>query len=121
MTSRAKRKNWVGSVDTLLRGVPPSGSPADALSTQVRLLAMLGSASPLNELLDGLVRYVESWSEGLLCTVLLVDPTGRLLVPGAAPSMPADYARAIGPVPIEEGRGSKPLSSIEIPSQPMLT
>ena len=106
MSSRATRNQFIGSVDTLLRGVPPSGSRAYALSTQVRLLAMLGSASPLNELLDGLVRYVESWAEGLLCTVLLVDSTGRQLVPGAAPSIAPEYASAIGPVPIEEGKGS---------------
>ncbi|MGB8691897.1 MAG: PAS domain-containing protein [Steroidobacteraceae bacterium] len=56
-------------------------------------------------LLEGLATYVETWAEGLQCTVLLVDSTGRLLLPGAAPSLPAAYVNAIGPVPIEEGHG----------------
>lgn len=75
------------------------------LRAQVRLLALLTSAAPLNVLLDGLATYVETWATGLHCTVLLVDPTGRLLLPGAAPSLPEAYAIAIGPVPIADGSG----------------
>jgi len=89
-----------------VRRTPASGSQPNDLRAPVRLLALLSSAAPLNVLLDGLATYVETWAQGLHCTVLLVDPTGRLLVPGAAPSLPATYADAIGSVPIEDGRGS---------------
>jgi two-component sensor histidine kinase/PAS domain-containing protein len=98
--------DWATAVESIVRRTPASGSQPSDLRAQVRLLALLGSAAPLNELLNGLATYVETWAEGLLCAVLLVDQTGRLLVGGAAPSLPATYGRAIGPVPIEEGRGS---------------
>jgi PAS domain S-box-containing protein len=69
------------------------------------LLALLSSAAPLNVLLGGLASYVETWTEGLHCTLLLVDPTGRLLRPAAAPSLPEAYTHAIDPVPIGIGEG----------------
>ena len=97
--------DWASAVDAIVRRTPASGPPPNDLRTQVRLLALLSSAAPLNVLLDGLATYVETWAQGLHCTVLLVDPTGRLLVPGAAPSLPAAYTDAIGAVRIEEGVG----------------
>lgn len=108
--SRTRRttatSDWATAVDAIVRRTPASASQPNDLRAQVRLLALLSSAAPLNVLLDGLATYVETWEEGLHCTVLLVDPTGRLLLPGAAPSLPAAYAHAIGPVPIEDGHGS---------------
>ena len=98
--------DWATAVDAIVRRTPASASQPNDLRAQVRLLALLSSAAPLNVLLDGLATYVETWEEGLHCTVLLVDPTGRLLLPGAAPSLPAAYAHAIGPVPIDDGHGS---------------
>jgi hypothetical protein len=94
----AASSNWASAVDAIVRRTPTSGSQANDLRAQVRLLALLSSAAPLNVLLEGLATYVETWAEGLHCTVLLVDSTGRLLLPGAAPSLPAAYANAIGPV-----------------------
>ncbi len=105
-TRGAAVSDWASAVDAIVGRTPASASQPNDLRAQVRLLALLSSAAPLNVLLDGLASYVETWAEGLHCTVLLVDPTGRLLVPGAAPSLPAAYANAIGPVPIEDGRGS---------------
>jgi PAS domain S-box-containing protein len=84
----------------------PKSTARGSLGAQVRLLALLGSAAPLGVLLDGLATYVETWAEDLYCSVLLADPTGRLLQPGAAPSLPAAYVNAIDPVPIAVGRGS---------------
>jgi PAS domain S-box-containing protein len=103
---RPKKSDWAATVDAIVRRTPAAVSARDPLRAQVRLLALLGSAAPLNVLLDGLAAYVETWAEGLHCTVLLVDPTGRLLVPGAAPSLPDAYTHAIGPVPIGIGEGS---------------
>ncbi len=97
--------DWAATVDAIVRRTPASASQPDALRAQVRLLALLGSAAPLNVQLDGLATYVETWAEKLLCTVLLVDPTGRLLLPGAAPSLPEAYTHAIDPVRIGIGEG----------------
>ncbi len=97
--------DWATAVEAIVGRAPTSSRQPSDLRAQVRLLALLGSAAPLNVLLDGLATYVETWAEGLHCTVLLADPTGRRLLAGAAPSLPATYAHAIGPVPIEEGYG----------------
>src|SRR5256885_11956642 len=106
MPRTAENTNWAASVDSIVRCAPRSASQRDPLRAQVRLLALLSSPAPLNVLLDGLATYVETWAHGLHCTVLLVDPTGRLLRPGAAPSLPDAYTRAIDPVPIGIGEGS---------------
>ena len=98
--------DWATAVDAIVRRTPKFVAQPSDLRTQVRLLALLGSAAPLNVLLDGLATYVETWAKGLHCTVLLVDPTEQWLLPGAAPSLPATYAHAIGPVPIADGCGS---------------
>jgi hypothetical protein len=70
------------------------------------LLALLSSAALLNVLLDGLASYVETWAEYLYCSVVLVDPTGRLIRPAAAPKLPVTYTNAIDPAPIGIGQGS---------------
>jgi len=106
LRSAAAPGDWIATVDAIVRRAPASASQPQALRAQVRLLALLDSDAPLNVLLDGLATYVESWTDGLHCTVLLVDATGRMLLPGAAPSLPAAYADAIGPVPIDDRRGS---------------
>ena len=98
--------DWAAPVDAVAQRTPEPAAEREQLSAQVRLLALLGSAAPLNVLLDGLATYIETWSEGLYCSVLLVDPTGQLLRPGAAPSLPAAYVQAINPVPIGIGQGS---------------
>jgi PAS domain S-box-containing protein len=105
MPRRAENTNWAATVDSIVSRAPRSASERDPLRAQVRLLALLSSAAPLNVLLAGLATYVETWAEGLHCTVLLVDSTGRLLRPGAAPSLPDAYTHAIDPVPIGIGEG----------------
>jgi PAS domain-containing protein len=106
MKSAAAPGDWAATVEAIVRRAPASASQPHDLRTQVRLLALLSSAAPLNTLLEGLATYVETWAEGLQCAVLLVDPTGRVLVPAAAPSLPPAFAKAVPQVPIIEGHGS---------------
>ncbi len=106
MPRKAGKTNWADSVEAIVRRAPPSTSSRQPLPAQARLLALLGSAAPLNALLEGLATYVETWAEDLYCSVLLVDKSGRVLRPGAAPSLPIEYVQAIDPVPIGVGRGS---------------
>jgi PAS domain S-box-containing protein len=109
MPTRAEQTRWedaLDALDALGRGAPAFVSQDDARNALVHLLALLGSAAPLNVLLDRLATHVETWSEGLHCTLLLVDSTGRMLQPGAAPSLPRSYIDAIGRVPIAVGQGS---------------
>ena len=106
MPPEAGSNDWAATVDAIAQRAPKFVLERESLSAQVRLLGLLGSAAPLNELLDGLATCVETWAEGLKCSVLLVDPSGRMLRPGAAPSLPAAYIQAIDPVPIAIGEGS---------------
>ena len=62
----------------------------DALAAEKNILEKAAAGSPLPELLDQLVRGVEAQSrDGMLCSVLLIDETGKVLRHGAAPIFPA--------------------------------
>jgi GAF domain-containing protein len=52
------------------------------------------------------VHLVESQSDGMLCTVLLLDEDGISVRHGAAPSLPADYVQAINGLVIGPNAGS---------------
>jgi PAS domain S-box-containing protein len=106
MHSATASSDWAATVEAIVCRAPAIASQPHDLRAQVRLLALLSSAAPLNTLLEGLATYVETWAEGMQCAVLLVDPTGRVLLPGAAPSLPATFVDAIKQVPIAEGQGS---------------
>ncbi|MBS0387119.1 MAG: PAS domain-containing protein [Proteobacteria bacterium] len=106
MARRAEKTDWSASVEAIVRRAPKSGLGPESLGAQIRLLALLGSAAPLNVLLEGLAHYVETWADGMLCSVMLADAEAGLLRPAAAPSLHGDYVKAIDPVPIGDGRGS---------------
>ena len=106
MPRRAEKVDWSASVEAIVRRAPKSGVGPGSLGAQIRLLALLGSAAPLNVLLDGLATYVETWADGMLCSVMLADAADGMLRPAAAPSLHADYVSAINPVPIADGAGS---------------
>lgn len=105
MPTGAEHTHWQHAFGALRGSVAPV-SGDDPRNAMFRLLALLGSAAPLNELLDGLARDVETWSKGVHCTFLVVDATRRVLQPGAAPSLPLSYIDAIGQVAIAVGQGS---------------
>ena len=67
---------------------------------------MIATGTPLPDVLDSLVRLVESQSDGMMCTVLLLDEDGASVRHGAAPSLPADYVRAINGLSIGPNAGS---------------
>src|SRR5450631_1617373 len=102
----ADKTHWDNAVGGLVRGAPTSATELDAHYALVRLLAQLGSATPLNMLLEELAKHIETWSKDIHCTVWLVDSTGRTLQPGAAPSLPRSYTDALGRIPIAVGQGS---------------
>jgi diguanylate cyclase (GGDEF)-like protein/PAS domain S-box-containing protein len=102
---------------------PQSGRPADItsgnasgtvrstpsrevdLDGQARLLELVATGTTLAEALEAIVRWVESQSVGLSCSILLLDPDGRLRH-GAAPSLPARYNEAIDGIVIGPDVGS---------------
>jgi two-component system, cell cycle sensor histidine kinase and response regulator CckA len=67
---------------------------------------MIALGAPLSDVLDRLMRLNESRFEGLLASILLLDPEGKRLRHAAAPSLPAAYIRAIDGTPIGPSVGS---------------
>ena len=65
------------------------------LAGENRVLKMVAQDSSLPEILGAMCRVIEELSDGSLCGILMVDPTGNRLVHGAAPSLPQNYNQAI--------------------------
>lgn len=65
------------------------------LAGEKQLLEMIAKGDSLPRLLEALCRLVEETATGSLCSILLVDPNGRQLRTGAAPSLPLDYSQSL--------------------------
>jgi diguanylate cyclase (GGDEF)-like protein/PAS domain S-box-containing protein len=70
------------------------------------MLGMVARGQELAEILNAIVRQVESEDQTTLCSVLLLDAEGKHLLTGAAPSLPAFYNQAIHGIEIGVGVGS---------------
>ncbi len=69
---------------------------ADALRDgQAEILEMIAVGAPIENVLEDLVHLIESQSSGVFGSVLLLSDDGLSLRHGAAPSLPADYAKAV--------------------------
>ena len=94
---------------TLTKPLPreDEGRHAQLLAAQLELLAGVVAGHALQQALESLLRVVERVSTGgLLASVLLLDESGKHLLHGAAPSLPADYNAAIHGVEIGPTVGS---------------
>ena len=69
-------------------------------------MELLAKDAQLHHILDALVRGLEHISPQTLCSILLLDATGRHLIKGAAPSLPDFYNTAIEGIAIGQGVGS---------------
>jgi PAS domain S-box-containing protein len=76
------------------------------LDGQVKLLEMLVLGEPLEDVLACCLRLCEANSEAMLCSILVLDKEGKRLLHGAAPSLPAEYMRAIDGRDIGPNAGS---------------
>jgi len=70
------------------------------------VLELISSGAPCADVLQILSRTIEERSQGLLCSILLVDETGKRVRHGAAPNLPADFVRAIDGMQIGPTAGS---------------
>ena len=70
------------------------------------VLEMIAADAPLADALKGIVDFIEPQSNGMLCSILLLDEDGVHVRHGAAPSLPGDYIRAINGAPIGPKAGS---------------
>jgi two-component system, cell cycle sensor histidine kinase and response regulator CckA len=73
---------------------------------QSRILEMIATSAPIEDIFVSLIYLIESQSEGMLCSILLLDEAGKRLRHGAAPSLPEAYIRAVDGVAIGPQVGS---------------
>jgi len=73
---------------------------------QGRLLEMVARGAPLRDTLDSLMLLIESQSEGVLCSVLLLDEDAVTIHPASAPSLPPEYMALLDGFAIGPGAGS---------------
>lgn len=70
------------------------------------LLEQIAMGVPLPAILQDIVLFIESQSDGMKCSILLLDHDGTTLRHGAAPNLPVDYVRAIDGAQIGPAAGS---------------
>ena len=70
------------------------------------VLEMIMAQKPLSSILESLCLKIEEKSQGMVCSVLLLDTDGVTLRDGAAPNLPQDYRKAIDGVKIGPRVGS---------------
>jgi len=118
-TARGAEKWWdvvatpitdgAGAVVQLLvvsRDITGRRQEADFRAGQQHVLEMIATGAPFDAVLSHLVQLVERHSNGMLCSVILLDEDGMHLRRGAAPSLPEGYNQAIEGAAIGPRAGS---------------
>ncbi|MGE3476117.1 MAG: GAF domain-containing sensor histidine kinase [Rhodospirillaceae bacterium] len=67
---------------------------------QKEILALVASGKDLTSVLVRTCLLLETFIPGARCSIMLVDEDKRCLIPGAAPSMPEEYIKALHGLPI---------------------
>jgi formate hydrogenlyase transcriptional activator len=97
------------------------------LAAERRTLEMIAGGAGLTDILGDLCSTIDDRSPDIISSVLLMDPDGERLWPGAGPRVPGGYAKAIAPVTIGPRIGScgtaaflkKPVIVSDIASDPL--
>ena len=80
---------------------------AEALrAIQSRVLEMIATNAPLEDILGSVAHLIESESNGMVCSILLLDEDGLHIRHGAAPSLPDSYTKRIDGLAIGPKAGS---------------
>ena len=75
-------------------------------SEQGRVLEMIATSTPLEQVLESLMVLMESQLEGMMASILLLEEDGLHLRHGAAPSLPQAYTQAVDGCSIGPQAGS---------------
>ncbi len=81
------------------------GQWMEVLTEENRVLGMIAGQDSLAAILDAVCHLVERVSRTSLCSISLLDPGGRHLLRGAAPTLPRGFIDAIAGRAIETGWG----------------
>ena len=76
------------------------------LVAEQRTLQMIASGASLAEVLDDLCRTIDAQAPGAISSILLMDPDGKRLWPGAVSRVPSGFIQAIAPLTIGPCVGS---------------
>lgn len=90
----------------LHRGVEEARRVGSNDSYRNDVMEMLANGAPLPRILEAIVLGVEAQMPEGACSILLLDPSGKRIMHGAAPSLPAFYNAAIDGGPIGPAEGS---------------
>jgi diguanylate cyclase (GGDEF)-like protein/PAS domain S-box-containing protein len=71
--------------------------------SRTHVLELITNGEPLPVILDAIVKVVEQDNPAMLCSVLLLDDTGKKLLSGTASNLPDFYNEAIHGIEIGEG------------------
>lgn len=78
------------------RGPQPAQIPGERLPAgERRVLEMIASSAPLEQILTELAFLIERQSSGVAVMLVLLEPDGRHVRLGAAPSLPLEYVAAL--------------------------
>jgi PAS domain S-box-containing protein len=105
----APMKDAEGTVERLLvvsRDITERKRAEALRAGQTQVLEMIATNAPLETILGTLTSFIESQSDGMLCSVLLLDEDGVHMRHGAAPSLPESYTKLIDGVSIGPQAGS---------------
>ena len=84
----------------------PASLRESTTATLTRTMTLIARGGSLPDILDGIARCVEAEHPSVLCSILLLDESGKRLLIGAASSLPAFYNDAINGVEIGPNVGS---------------
>ncbi|MBS8266480.1 EAL domain-containing protein [Mesobacillus boroniphilus] len=76
------------------------------LNGQNRILKMMAKGISYQEVLDEIVLFIESFTDGARCSILIADQEGKKLVQGSSPNLPPVYNVAVDGMPIGPKAGS---------------
>jgi PAS domain S-box-containing protein len=99
-------KGAVAQLLVVSRDITRRRKEAEFRAGQNEVLRMIATGTALDEVLTRLVQLVERHSDGMLCSVILLDEDGMHLRRGAAPSLPPGYNQAIEGAAIGPRAGS---------------
>src|SRR6185437_7381177 len=89
-----------------LREIPPQPGPESLCNEILKVLELLATGAPLSHVLESLVLSIESFSDGMQGSILLLDEDGKHLKLGAGPHLPETYEKAIEKLEIGPKSGS---------------
>lgn len=90
----------------ILTDITDQKKEEDLYNGERHTLEMIAAGAPLRDVLTGIINLIESQSEGMLCSILLLGDDGLHVRHGAAPSLPEEYVKAIDGAPIGPRAGS---------------